>query len=85
MTDSYNPYRTACLRLTDFLVFLRIALYTRWHHRRHRRRIPLVSKPFSKTYPSVDKPDLAFGSCFTAASFTRGFGFAPELAAPQAF
>ena len=41
--------------------------------------------PFSKTYPSMDTPCLAFGSCFTAASFTRGLRFAPALAAPQAF
>ena len=44
-----------------------------------------VLKPFSKTYLSVDKPPLVFGSCFTAASFTQGFRFAPALVAPQAF
>ena len=33
----------------------------------------------------MDKPNLVFGSCFAAASFTRDFRLAPELAAPQAF
>ena len=28
--------------------------------------------PFSQTYPTMDRPCLALGSCFTAASFTRG-------------
>ena len=41
--------------------------------------------PFSQTYPNMDKPGSVLGSCFTAASFTRGFRFVPALAAPQAF
>ena len=40
--------------------------------------------PFSKTYPSMDKPSLAFDSCFFAASFTRRRDLAPALTAPQA-
>jgi predicted acyl esterase len=40
--------------------------------------------PFSKTYPDTDMPDLAFGSCFLAASCTRGPDRAPAPAAPQA-
>ena len=34
-----------------------------------------------KPTPSMDRPCSAFGSCFFAASFTRGFRFVPELAA----
>ena len=41
-----------------------------------------TTQPFSKTYPDMDTPDLVFGSCFTAASFTRGLRFVPALAAP---
>ncbi len=44
----------------------------------------LIGLPFSKTYPSMDKPPLALGSCFTAVSFTRRRDLAPELTAPQA-
>ncbi len=42
-------------------------------------------EPFSQTYPDLDRPDVALGSCFSAASFTRGVRFVPALAAPQAF
>ena len=48
--------------------------------------------PFSRIYPSVDKPQVAPSSCFFRARgprfearFTRGFGPAPERSSPQAF
>ena len=44
-----------------------------------------LCKPFSQTYPSVDTPPLALGSCFFTASFTRDLCLVPELATPQAF
>ena len=44
-----------------------------------------TNTPFSQTYPSVDMPPLALGSCFFTASFTRGVCLVPELATPQAF
>ena len=39
-------------------------------------------EPLSETYPNVDKPHLAFGSCFIVGSFTRRTG--SELSTPQA-
>ena len=40
--------------------------------------------PFSQTYPIEDRPPLALGSCFFAASCTRGLRLVPALATPQA-
>ena len=52
-----------------------------------RMREPLqgLPIPFSQTYPSMDRPCSALGSCFTAAGFTRGLRLVPALTAPQAF
>ena len=41
-------------------------------------------QPYSQTYPTMDKPPLALGSCFFAVSFTRRRDLAPALTAPQA-